>query len=183
MVIEWLPIGDVKPYWRNPRKNDRAVAKVRESLDRFGWQQPLVVDAKGVIIAGHTRYRAASERGDEKVPCVRAKLTAAKARQYRIADNRSAEYASWDGELLAAEIAEITDTDFLDVFDIQELLEHAASGPSAADLANRENELANQYSGKAVSMIDVMCPHCGGEFKIDRDQVLKEPADRVNDRD
>lgn len=104
--IVWWPIGDVKPYDKNPRRNDRAVAKVRASLETFGWRQPIVVDDKGVIIVGHTRHKAALALGMERVPVHIARtLTPAQVRAYRLADNRTAEEADWDMPLLHEELA------------------------------------------------------------------------------
>lgn len=66
--VEWWPVARPKPYYRNPRNNDEAVPVVAESLRRFGWQAPIVVDEEGVIIAGHTRLKAAISLGMEEVP-------------------------------------------------------------------------------------------------------------------
>ena len=68
MRVEAVPIGQVTPYVRNPRKNEAAVAKVAASIMEFGWRQPIVVDEKGVIIAGHTRLLAAQRLGLAEVP-------------------------------------------------------------------------------------------------------------------
>jgi len=68
MKIRNLPIGDVRPYERNPRLNDCAVGKVAASIREFGWRQPIVVDAEMIVIAGHTRLKAAKMLGHDKVP-------------------------------------------------------------------------------------------------------------------
>lgn len=68
MRVEMVNISDIKPYKRNPRKNENAVDKVAESIKQFGWQQPIVVDKDGVIIVGHTRYKAAKKLGFTEVP-------------------------------------------------------------------------------------------------------------------
>ena len=103
--IQWRPIDDVHPYQNNPRNNDDAVEYVANSLREFGWQQPIVVDTDGTIIAGHTRLKAAKRLGMEKVPVVVAdNLTPAQVNAYRLADNKVAEAATWDMEALSVEL-------------------------------------------------------------------------------
>lgn len=100
-----MPIGDVRPYEGNPRRNDHAVQAVAASLREFGWRQPIVVDADGTIIAGHTRYKAALALEMAEVPVVVASdLTPEQCAAYRLADNRVGELAEWDSELLAQEL-------------------------------------------------------------------------------
>ena len=108
MKIEMRPLADVTPYDRNPRKNDEAVDAVAASITEFGFRVPIVVDAEGVIVCGHTRYKAAEKLGLEKVPVHVAKdLTPEQVRAYRIADNKTGELASWDMELLPIELGEL----------------------------------------------------------------------------
>ena len=105
MRIETRPITEVKPYANNPRQNDDAVEAVAESIRRFGFRQPIVVDADGVIVAGHTRFRAAQRLGLATVPVhVATDLTADEVRAYRLADNKTAELASWDTSMLSIEL-------------------------------------------------------------------------------
>jgi len=110
MKIEMRPIGEVKPYEQNPRLNDDAVEAVAESIKRFGFRQPIVVDGDGVIVCGHTRWKAAQALGLEKVPVhVARDLTPEQVRAYRIADNKTAELAEWNMELLPIELGELQD--------------------------------------------------------------------------
>ena len=98
-------INTIKPYDRNPRIiSEDAISKVKESLENFGWQQPIVVDKDNVIIVGHTRYRAAQELHLDKVPVVTADLSQEKVKAYRIADNKVGEISSWDDALLNLEL-------------------------------------------------------------------------------
>lgn len=104
MNIEQRKIGLVIPYERNAREGG-AVEKVAQSITEFGWRQPIVVDADGVVIAGHTRLAAAKKLGLTEVPVlVAADLTAEQVMAYRIADNRSHEGAAWVAEILGAEL-------------------------------------------------------------------------------
>ena len=108
LAIELRDVAAIRPYARNPRLNDEAVDAVAASLREFGFRQPIVIDADGVIIAGHTRYKAAMKLGLAKVPVhVVTDLTPGQVRAYRIADNRSGEIAKWDMEILPIEISEL----------------------------------------------------------------------------
>lgn len=125
MEVELFNITDIKPYDNNPRKNDVAVTKVAESLREFGWQQPIVIDEDKIILAGHTRHAAATALGFETAPCVIAKgLSDAQKAAYRIADNKTAEFAEWDKELLAHEFNLLAELDYdmgLTGFDLDEI--------------------------------------------------------------
>lgn len=106
MQVTLIPINDIKPYERNPRKNAHAVKKVAISLKTYGWQQPIVVDAEHTIIVGHTRWLAAQELQMRQVPVhVAHDLTAEQVRSYRLADNRLSEESEWDMELLRDELS------------------------------------------------------------------------------
>ena len=108
MNIELRPLGEIKPYEKNPRLNDKAVEAVARSIREFGFRQPIVVDGDGVIVVGHTRWKAAAQFGLERVPVhVARDLTPEQAKAYRIADNALGDIAVWDLELLPAELAEL----------------------------------------------------------------------------
>ena len=103
--VEMRPIGSVSPYPGNPRRNEAAIAGVVDSIRRFGFRQPIVVDAAGVVVVGHTRLQAAVKLGLAEVPVhVAEDLSPRQARAYRIADNKSAEASGWDDDLLLAEL-------------------------------------------------------------------------------
>lgn len=105
-------LTEITPYGQNPRKNDEAVDKVASSIQEFGFKQPIVVDKDGVIIVGHTRYKAAQKLGLESVPVLVADdLTEEQAKAYRLADNKTNEFAEWDFELLNAELFDIENID------------------------------------------------------------------------
>ena len=108
MKIELRPLADITPYENNPRINDQAVDAVAESIARFGFRQPIVVDEVGVIICGHTRFKAATKMALAEVPVhVATDLTPEQIRAYRIADNRTAELSEWNMELLPLELADL----------------------------------------------------------------------------
>lgn len=126
MKVETVSIDKIKPYENNPRNNDDAVDAVANSIKEFGWQQPIVVDANGVIIAGHTRYKAAKKLGYKEVPIVVAdNLTKEQVNAYRLADNKSGELAEWDDAELQEELDKIMDIDMSDFgFDLDTALEN-----------------------------------------------------------
>ena len=108
-----LPLGQIIPYARNPRRNEKAVATVAASIAEFGWRQPIVVDEHMVVLAGHTRLEAARQLGLETAPVHIAKgLTDAQARAFRIMDNRSSENAEWDNALLGLELGDLLEAEF-----------------------------------------------------------------------
>ncbi len=108
MKVELWPLKRIKPYEKNPRKNDTAVDAVADSIDRFGFRQPIVVDESGMIVVGHTRWKAAKKLAIEKVPVHVAKgLSPEDAKAYRIADNQLNTIATWDFELLPGELSEL----------------------------------------------------------------------------
>ena len=105
MIIRDIKITDIKPYKNNPRNNDAAVKAVAESIMRFGFKVPIVLDKDNEVVAGHTRLRAATELGLEVVPCLIADdLSEAEIKAFRLADNKTAELASWDVSMLGVEL-------------------------------------------------------------------------------
>ena len=131
MDIKELKLSEVKPYEKNPRKNDDAVKYVAESIKEFGFKVPLVIDKNGVIVAGHTRYKAAKQLKMKTVPCLVADdLTDEQVRAFRLADNKVAEQAEWDGDLLDDELAESFDID-MSLFgfdDLEEMERYTQTG-------------------------------------------------------
>ena len=103
-VIE-LAIDNVKPY-NGSHKTDGVVEMIKKSLQEFGFQQPIVIDKDNVVVAGNALYKAATELGFEKVPCIRADyLTDEQIQQYRIADNKTSEFARWNEKKLRKELS------------------------------------------------------------------------------
>ena len=132
MQIEMWTLDRVRPYENNPRINDDAVDAVAASIREFGFAQPIVVDTDSVIIVGHTRLKAAQKLGLERVPVVVAShLTPDQVRAYRIADNRTAELAEWDYDLLPIKIEALKEANYdlgLLGFDAEELARIMGNG-------------------------------------------------------
>ncbi len=108
MKIEPRKLADIRPYEKNPRHNDDAVSAVVDSIREFGFRQPIVVDGDGVIVCGHTRWKAAKKLGLKKVPVhVAADLSPEQVKAYRLADNQTADLADWNFDLLPIELADL----------------------------------------------------------------------------
>ena len=115
MNIQMLKLSDIKPYEKNPRKNNEAVKYVAESIKEFGFKVPIVIDKDNVIIAGHTRYKAAKRLKMKEVPTIIADdLTDEQVKAFRLADNKVAEKSEWDFDLLPLEINDILSFDMED---------------------------------------------------------------------
>ncbi len=111
MNIQEIEIEKLIPYHNNPRK-DQAIDKVASSINEYGFQQPIVVDKKMIVIVGHTRLLASKKLGLKKVPVFIADLSETKAKAYRIADNRLNEDSAWDLDLLNLEISDLLDDNY-----------------------------------------------------------------------
>lgn len=156
MKIEELKIEDIVPYENNPRNNDEAVPAVAKSIEEFGFKVPIVIDKNNVIIAGHTRLRAAESLGLKKVPCIRADdLTEEQVRAFRLADNKTAELAFWDFTKLDKELEKLENIDMSEFgFDRDDFNEEMLE------------DLFTDAPEKESKPKVIKCPHCGEEFEI-----------------
>ena len=170
MKVVEKPIGDIRPYPGNPRTvTDHAVAELVKSIEQYGWRQPIVVDADGVIVAGSTRYLAALSLGLETVPVhVARDLTEEQAREYRIADNRTADLTDWEFGLLVEEMKKVdapvpgfTEEERYRVMGVKMPMAEPRAAPKPKEAAESAEEV-----GEDVEMIGVMCPECGYEFEV-----------------
>ena len=134
-IIE-MSVDALIPYENNPRINDKAVDKVALSISAFGFKVPIIIDADDVIVAGHTRLKAAKKLGLKTVPCIRADdLTDEQIKAFRLADNKVSEFAEWDEEKLLAELEELENID-MSLYGFDELsrtLEEATAGSGGND--------------------------------------------------
>lgn len=174
-VVE-LKIDEIRPYWKNPR-SDQPVDEVKASIERYGYQSPIVVDADNVIIAGHTRYKALRELGWSKVAVVRSDLPPEKAREYRIADNAIGEIGDWDWGSLTEELRAMEDLTALDGFfpdlDLDSLVDASVPGESEErtttqdDIERAERDEKERVGGGGGhAMYEVLCPECGASFFV-----------------
>lgn len=150
MNIVELPLADIHPYERNPRAIEQGVPLVLESIREFGFRNPIIVDKAHTIIAGHTRYAAAQELGMERIPCIVSDMSEEKARAFRIADNKTSEFATWDFEKLEAELAKVEDIDM-----------EAQFGFLGSDSLEKSELFGDKKEPKETEPEYVACPHCG----------------------
>lgn len=129
MNIVYKNLTEIRPYEKNPRKNKKAVDKVVASIEEFGFKNPIIIDQDGIIVAGHTRYLAATKLQLESVPCILADdLSDEQIKAFRLADNKTAEFAEWDFDLLDEELSEILNIDMEDFgFELGDLLDDEES--------------------------------------------------------
>jgi DNA modification methylase len=176
--IELRKIDDIRPYDKNPRINDSAVDAVAGSLKEFGFRQPIVVDADGVIIVGHTRWKAAKQLGLAKAPVHVAKdLSPEQIKAYRIADNQTATLAEWDIDLLPIELSELQGAGFdMELLgfgekELAQLLEaDATQGLTDPDSVPEPPDEAITQSGDIWILGDhrLMCGDSGSAADLDR---------------
>lgn len=190
MKIENIHIDKIIPYWNNARDNQKAIKPVEESIKQYGFQQPLVLDTNYEIICGHTRYFALKNLGHKVVPCIIADLPAEKAKQYRIADNKTSEFAKWDEDKLIRELRTMDiPTDMQPFFfePVDQLLgfenlftPQVPDTPTGETIQetpeNQEKQTAafeqkiekaqEQLNQEATEYIELACPHCGETIRM-----------------
>lgn len=156
MKIEVRPISEIKPYENNPR-NITGIDSLCASLREFGFRQPLVVNADGVIVVGHRRYFAAQKIGLTEIPVhVAHDLTPAQIKAYRLADNRLAEDGVWNHEMLMGELSELS----LESFDFAQF---GFDDNYLLPITEAEKS-AKAKKSKTKTKLRV-CPNCHHEFK------------------
>jgi DNA modification methylase len=178
MDVEMRALTAIKPYDKNPRRNDHAVKALARSIDEFKFRQPIVTDEHGVIIAGHLRYKAALHLGLKEVPVHVVKgWSDVKIKAYRIADNKTAELADWDNDLLREELVELQEFDFdMDVLgfsadELQGLLDtDAAQGCTDPDEVPEppENPITNKGDLWLLGNHRLLCGDSSKTEDVDR---------------
>ena len=186
MKIRKLSLSEIRPYWRNPRKNERAIDAVAESIKRYGFTQPIVVDEENTIVAGHTRYKALQRLGATSVECVvLSGLSPERIREYRIADNKTSELAEWDMATLIPELRTISEIGSMQVFfgdeDVSALLKETAGAgidfklPEQSAIDARQEQLNTQFTDRSQAAqsdyIEVTCPHCAESFHVSASEI------------
>ncbi len=112
LALEYVSIEQLVPMEGNPRKNEKAIPKVAESIKRFGWTSPILARREDrVVVAGHTRLAAAKSLGADKVPVIWLDLDPVSSRLYNLADNKLNEIADWDDDALVAMVRELSEED------------------------------------------------------------------------
>tara|TARA_R110000796_G_scaffold241528_3_gene363153 strand:+ start:442 stop:1023 length:582 start_codon:yes stop_codon:yes gene_type:complete len=184
MKVELVSISIIKPYHRNPRNNEKAIGKVADSIMKYGFNQPITVDLNNEIVTGHTRYKAAILLGLENVPVVKLDLPKGKITEYRIADNKTSEYATWDNDLLIPELREVPNIDDFQVYfnqDLASLLDFRTETITKEEIKPEKIELQQKVINDKfekvnekhrVDKLQMICPCCGDEFELSRASIL-----------
>lgn len=158
---EKLHINEIIPYWRNPRViPEEAVNAVAESIKRYGYQQPIVVDKDNVIIIGHTRYAALRRLKAEEVLVKVADLDGERANQLRVLDNRTSELSEWDFDTLIAELDDLDGELMSSYFPEAEYVPD--EGPDHEFAIPADTSAWDEVNTDA----DFVCPACFHEFSI-----------------
>lgn len=175
--VRLLPLEEIHPYGNNPRKIPaEAVAAVRSSIEKYGYQQPIVVDARHVIIVGHTRYLALKEIGATHVPVYVTDLPPDKVNAYRLADNRTGESSDWDHSSLVMELREF-EASLLEEFFPHVSLEIDVLNAALSDVTDKETRDAADKIGAAKPAArdplttKVVCPACYDTFQVRTDSL------------
>ena len=153
MNILEIDVKDVQEYENNARKNDKAIGLVAESIQKYGFRVPVIIDTNNVLVAGHTRLKAALRLGLEKIPAIIADdLTEEQIRAFRLADNKTAELAEWDFERLEQELAAIDDEHIFELFNQNKY----------EDVQEYDGEINLDDFGDEE--FEYECPECGFKF-------------------
>ena len=169
-------LKDIKPYSNNPRHNSKAVNAVKDSIIKFGFKVPIVIDKNNIIVCGHTRYRASKDIGLETVPCIIADdLSPEQINAFRLVDNRTSEFADWNFDKLAEELSEI-DTIDLSSFGFDDLM----AGLSDSFLTNNTQSdiVEDNYNEDTESDLDIKY---GDLFRLGRHYLLCGDATNKDD--
>lgn len=169
-----LTLDEIKPYWRNPRRiPPEAVNAVAESIERYGYHQPIVVDTEHVIIVGHTRHAALKQLGVTEVPVYVTDLSEDKAREYRLVDNRTGEMSMWDHDALVSELAgweqNLLDSFFPEI-DL-EVTEMQTTMVTIEDVERGTKKALAVKEPDPVLTTEVVCPACFHSFQVRTDTL------------
>lgn len=154
--IIYKGISEIIPYEDNPRNNEDAVQTVAQSIQNFGFNVPIIVDSQGVIIAGHTRYKASLYLGLKKVPCIIADwLSEDQVKAFRLVDNKTSELSTWNTDILLQEFEQINMDMDIYGFDFEEI-----------DWDSVEAITEENY--EQPDLATLCCPFCGAKDKKGR---------------
>ena len=165
MDIIQLKVSQIKPYEKNPRKTDRAVDYVANSIRDFGFKVPILIDKNKVIVAGHVRYKAAKKLKMESVPCIVADdLTEEQVNAFRLIDNKTQELSTWDFSKLIAELDELTDQFNMQQLGFNEQKEKKSGNGSGEAEQNLDEGEELDLGDFEDEQFTCECPSCGFRF-------------------
>lgn len=187
MKIEMINIDKIKEYTNNPRKNDKAVEKVKNSIELFGFKVPVILDKNNVIVCGHTRYKASKELQLKEIPCIYADdLNEEQIKAFRIADNRSSDFSEWDFELLEQELKEFEkinpgDIGFDEIKNAADEFFDSENKESFTRKNDEYNEFVEKFKPEATTdecytpkeVYDKVCDFVEEEYDVSRDNFVR----------
>lgn len=177
MKVKSVKLSEIFPYYDNPRDNTNAVEPTKESIKRFGFVKPILVDKAGVIIAGHTRYVAAYQLGMEFVPVVYSDMDDEMAKKYRILDNKLAEKSSFDEDQLLEELRNMevpTDMQAFFFEDINQMLNFSLD--SISQQAEEYGGFQDDYSQVEDGNFEAPSNEDAGESEETTSEEEEDPA-------
>lgn len=159
-----VPIDDVKPYWNNPRLNDKTRHALVDVYKKIGFNQPILIDENMTIVKGHARFYAAKIAGFDSIPCILSQATEEENKADRILDNKIQELSTWDPSTLEAELFKI---------DIQ--IEGVSFDFGAPEVKYNEEAgmPAQDFEIDTRRYIDTICPKCGTALRFDIDELAQ----------
>lgn len=165
MEIKYFTLSEIKPYERNPRKVDRAVDYVANSIREFGFKVPIVVDRQNVIVCGHARYKAAKKLKLESVPVIVADdLTEEQVNAFRLIDNKTQELSSWNFSKLIEELDALTDEFNMQLMGFNEQDKKKPSSGSGEAEQNLDEGEELDLGDFEDEQFKCTCPSCGFRF-------------------
>jgi hypothetical protein len=170
-----MKVADIKPYFRNPRRiPDEAVKAVKDSIEQYGYVQPIVVDHENVVVVGHTRLKALKELGVTSIPVYVTDLPEEKVKEYRLADNRTGEMTDWDHGALVLELREfeqgLLDRYFPD-FDLEIEMVATATDVTQGQVDDATKRVLDIREPPPLATVEVVCPSCFHTFKVRADSL------------
>ena len=176
MKIEYKDINEIKPYENNPRLNRKTINKLKELIGsgEVEFNVPIVIDKHNVIVKGHSRWTALKELGYKICPVIVSENSDAINNEDRIEDNIVQELSTWRNEELSIEIREnnINPKDYNLEFKNLGYVDKYAPDITGADIT-KARELFLGQGQKQKEFIELVCPYCGEEFMVSKEDVLK----------
>lgn len=174
LEIKMVPVDSIIPYEKNARDNQKTVEALKRAIQEFGFNQPIVIDRKGVIVKGHARLEAAKQLGMTEIPCIESKNSAKVDRADRVYDNMIHDLSGWDEAGLGSEIRDIGDlmNEILGVTTVEyniQTIEPSVTG----EAMERVEAVRTASVSKEVEYVKAKCPDCGETIYLARNQVEK----------
>lgn len=171
-------INEIRPYIRNPRKNEKTIELLCDLIPKVGFNVPIVIDKKGVIVKGHARFSAAIRLGMTEVPCIISHADPEAIKADRITDNKISEFSEWMNDKVLEEVGSInSDVDFASlgfpVVKYEEMPQEAINKPVEAVTENDPAPVANEPKMAKKRYYKCVCLHCGHVQFVEEDKLIE----------